>query len=581
MRYMKSNIIISMAAASIAVALPALSGQESAPAGSVRDGLQEAAEEAKEQERSGPSITDIDRLFEDPQADQSDAEEQENGVSEMDDSFASPIGTDMALDASDLISVDYPNEEIRTVLRNVADLYVLNLVVPDTLVGTTSIKLRDVTWRQIYSVVLEPVGYTFIEEGSIIKVVSRDTLNIEPPITEIFMVNYAEADSIATTLRNLVDASKGGAVQVDKRSNALIVSERASKMDNIRAVVDRLDKPTQQVFIETRFIEVTDTDVKNIGVNWSSLRSYEMSVGNLQKTWGDSFNRDRVTTGNSDQSNQTNLGDVAFKNGDSEMSGMGVSHGTLVDNLTGQTLIDSTSVGESTLVTHAVNNLYSLVDTDGLNRSSSAVFSAAEFGIVIGALKEQGGSKLVSNPTVVTLNNQEATINVGEEFPIPNYQYNEETGGFEVSNFEYKQIGVNLKVTPSVNNAGLINLKVVPEVSSRTGVVNFGGAGGAAIPLISTRRTETQIALKDGFTMGIGGLMETSHSDDGTQVPVLGKVPGLGRLFRHESKKESKRNLLIFITAKILPSEEADFEDVFSQEMMNAAGVDAVSLRNR
>ncbi|MDQ8183394.1 secretin N-terminal domain-containing protein [Pelagicoccus sp. SDUM812005] len=578
---MKSNIILSIAAASIVAGIPVLYGQEAPPAGTVRDGLREAATASQEQEASGPSITDLDRLFEDPAASQAEVAEDENGVSAIDDSFASPIGNDMALDASDLISVDYPNEEIRTVLRNVADLYTLNLVVPDTLVGTTSIKLRDVTWRQIYSVVLEPVGYTFIEEGSIIKVVSRDTLNIEPPVTEIFMVNYADADSIAATLRNLVDASKGGAVQVDQRSNALIVSERASKMDNIRSVVERLDKPTQQVFIETRFIEVTDTDVKNIGVNWSTLRNYGVGVGNINKQWGESFDRARSEGGESEQSNQRNLGDVAFTNGNAEMSGIGVNRGTLVNNLTGQTLVDSTSVGESTLITHAVNNLYSLVDTKGVSRSASAIFTADQFGFVLSALKEQGGSRLVSNPTVVTLNNQEATINVGEEFPIPNYQYNEETGGFEVSNFEYKQIGVNLKVTPSVNNAGLINLKVVPEVSSRTGVVNFGGSGGASIPLISTRKTETQIALKDGFTMGIGGLMESSNNSDDSHVPVLGKVPGLGRLFKHESKTETKRNLLIFITAKILPSEEADFEDVFSQEMMEASGVDAVSLKNR
>lgn len=576
---MKSNIIVSMAAASIAVALPALYGQESAPAGSVRDGLEEAAAEAKKQESSGPSITDIDRLFEDPQADQSDAAEQENGVSKMDDSFASPIGTDMALDASDLISVDYPSEEIRTVLRNVADLYVLNLVVPETLVGTTSIKLRDVTWRQIYSVVLEPVGYTFIEEGSIIKVVSRDTLNIEPPITEIFMVNYADADSIAVTLRNLVDASKGGAVQVDKRSNALIVSERASKMDNIRAVVDRLDKPTQQVFIETRFIEVTDTDAKNIGVNWSSLRNYGVGVGQMSTT----YTRDSTGSRGKNLVDDYNTGEVSFTQGggddsnDASMEGIGNLRGTLVDNRTGQTLLDLSSTGTQSLASSAFNSLRDISN----GKNSTAVFTADQFGFVLSALKEQGGSRLVSNPTVVTLNNQEASINVGEEFPIPNYQYNEETGGFEVSNFEYKQIGVNLKVTPSVNNAGLINLRVVPEVSSRTGVVNFGGSGGASIPLISTRRTETQIALKNGFTMGIGGLMESSKSSADSQVPVLGKVPGLGRLFKHEKKEETKRNLLIFITAKILPSEEADFEDVFSQEIMEASGVDPVSLRNR
>lgn len=581
MRDMKSNNIITFAATVFAVALPGLSGQEAPPVGVVPDAMKERPA-ASVEEQEGPRLTDIDRLFDEPQAESSAAsEDDQNGAADMVDSFAAPSSQEMVLDASDLISVDYPNEEIRTVLRNVADLYMLNIVVPDTLVGTTSIKLRDVTWRQIYSVVLEPVGYTYIEEGSIIKIVSRDALNVEPPVTEIFMVNYADASSIAATVKTLVSAAAGGAVQVDKRSNALIVSERASKMESIRSVIERLDKPTQQVFIETRFIEVSDTDVKNIGVNWSTLRNYGMSVGNINKQWGESFDRARQEGGGTERSNQTNLGDVSFEGGLGEMEGVGVNTGRLIDNQTGNTLLDLTSVGESTLVTHAVNNLHSLVDTKNLNRSSSAVFSADQFGFVLSALKEQGGSRLVSNPTVVTLNNQEAMISVGEQFPIPSYQYNEETGGFEVSGFDFKDIGIILKVTPSVNHTGLITLKVVPEVSSRTGERNFGGAANAAIPIISTRRTETQIALKDGFTMGIGGLMESSDSENNNQVPVLGKVPGLGRLFKHESKSETKRNLLIFITAKILPSEAADFEDVFSEEMMEAAGVDAVALKNR
>ena len=492
---------------------------------------------------SAPRLNDIDRLFDDTQeaAQQANADEEDdqNGLG----NFTSPMGQEMVLDSSDLISVDYPNEEIRTVLRNVADLYNLNLVIPDSLQGTTSIKLRDVTWRQIFNVVLDPVGYTFIEENGIIKVVSKEALNFEPPVTEIFMINYADAATIATTAKSLVDPAAGGSVQVDKRSNALIVSERASKMDSIRQVIERLDRPTQQVFIETRFIEVTDTDVKNIGLNWASLRGMGVAAGPFVHEYGKDFDRARI-------------------------------HEETVSR-------DVTTIGDNTTVATAFSNLGSLVDTKGITRNTSAVFSADQFGFVLSALKEQGGSRLVSNPTVVTLNNQEAEIRIGEEYPIPKYRYNEETGGFEVSDFEYKPIGVILRVTPSVNHTGLITLKVEPEVSSRTSSVSFGGASGAEIPIISTRRTLTQVALKDGFTMGIGGLMESSGLDNSNHVPVLGKIPGLGRLFKHNSTEESKLNLLIFITARILPSEEADFEDVFSREMMEDVGVDPVTLKNR
>lgn len=578
---MKSKLIVPIAAV-FAACIPGLSGQETAPTGQVRDSMSEGESVAPADIPSNsPSANEIDRLFDSPAEEPvAEPEEQQNGMSALDGSFASPLGEEMTLESSELTTVNYPNEEVRTVLRNVADLYSLNIVIPETLVGTTSIKLRDVSWRQIFSVVLDPVGYTYIEEGSIIKVVSRESLNFEPPVTEIFMINYADADSVANTVKNLVDATKGGAVQVDKRSNALIISERASKMEDIRQVVERLDQPTQQVFIETRFIEVTNSDVKNIGVNWSTLRNYGVGVGNIRKEWGDSFDRARVTEAGFDKNASTNVNEVGISN-QADVDGIGVSRGRFIDNLTGETIMDSTAIGESTLISDAVKNLYSLVDSKGLTRNSSAVFTADQFGFVLSALKEQGGSRLVSNPTVVTLNNQEALISVGEQFPIPSYQYNEETGGFEVSGFEFKDIGIILKVTPTVNNAGLITMKVEPQVSSRTGEVGFGGASNAAIPIISTRRTVTQIALQDGFTMGIGGLMESNGSEDNNHVPVLGKIPGLGRLFKHESKTETKRNLLIFITARILSSEETDFEDVFSEEMMESAGIDPVALRNR
>lgn len=572
MRNMKSNNLITFTAAMLAVALPGLSGQEAPPSGAVPDAMEERPASPAEEE-SGPRLKDIDRLFDTPEsATDSSAEDDQDGSAALEDSFATPSNGEMVLDASDLISVDYPNEEIRTVLRNVADLYMLNLVVPETLVGTTSIKLRDVTWRQIYSVVLEPVGYTFIEDGPIIKVVSQDTLNIEPPITEIFMINYADASSIAATVESLVSAAAGGAVQVDSRSNALIVSERGSKMDSIRTVIERLDKPTQQVFIETRFIEVTDSDIKNIGMNWSSLRNFGVSAGPFETKYTRGSNGTRGKT----FGDSTNAGEVTIDN-QAEVNAIGTNRGIFRDNLSGQTIMDSTAIGQQNIVSYAVDSLRNISN----GKNSTAVFNADQFGFVLSALKEQGGSRLVSNPTVVTLNNEEAMISVGEQFPIPSYQYNEETGGFEVSGFEFKDIGIILRVTPSVNHAGLITLKVVPEVSSRTGERSFGGAGNASIPIISTRRTETKIALKDGFTMGIGGLMESSGSDNSNHVPVLGKVPGLGRLFKHESKTETKRNLLIFITAKTLPSEAADFEDVFSEEMMEAAGVDAVALKNR
>jgi len=175
-------------------------------------------------------------------------------------------------------------------------------------------------------------------------------------------------------------------------------------------------------------------------------------------------------------------------------------------------------------------------------------------------LKTLNDTKLVSNPTVVTLNNTEATINIGREYPIPNYTYNQERGTYEVSGFEYRPIGIILRVTPQVNARGFIKLDVEPEVSSSNESAPFGAT---EIPIITTRKTKTQVSLKDGFTMGIGGLIENSNTVGQTKVPVLGSIPLLGRLFRSDSKDARTRNLIIFITAKTVSADGAAIEEVF------------------
>src|SRR5688572_30915875 len=218
---------------------------------------------------------------------------QETTTPQAEPAAAAPVAVESAEPAAshavsrdkDTLSVDFPDEDIKTILRNVADLFELNLVVPDTLTGKTSIKLRDVTWRQIFQVVLSPVGYSYIEEGNIIKIVSNESLQQEPAATEVFILNNAKAADIKPTVDGLVDAAGGGKIVIDNRSNALVITERPSRMGRIRTIIEQLDKATDQVMIETKFVEVTDRDVRNIGVNWASLQGMQVGVGQIQSTW--------------------------------------------------------------------------------------------------------------------------------------------------------------------------------------------------------------------------------------------------------------------------------------------------------
>ena len=198
----------------------------------------------------------------------------------------------------------------------------------------------------------------------------------------------------------------------------------------------------------------------------------------------------------------------------------------------------------------------------------AAVFSADQFKLVLSALQQLNDSKIVSNPTIVTLNNTEATINVGQQFPIPSYTFNQQTGTFEVSGFLYKDIGIILKVTPQVNSRGFIKLTLEPEVSQNQGTTSFGGASGASIPIIGSRKAKTQVSLKDGYTMGIGGLISTNLNKVTNRVPFLGSIPIIGYLFKQNSTDDVVDNLVIFITAKTISAEGAPVEQIFNSKDM-------------
>ena len=531
----------------------------------------------------------------------------------------------------DTLSVDFPDEDIKTILRNVADLFELNLVVPDTLTGKTSIKLRDVSWRQIFQVVLSPVGYTYIEEGNIIKIVSNESLQQEPGATEVFILNNAKAADIKPTIDGLVDAATGGKIVIDNRSNALVITERPSRMGRIRTIIEQLDKATDQVMIESKFVEVTDRDVRNIGVNWASLQGMQLGVGSIQSTWvrsrgqtnDDGTNSSNSNTTNGSNSTSSTVGSssnyvtglanpaagfpTSFDPATGRVTGLPASMPTITTNanyVPGTPAIDplpggngvagtpgtpatpasadalntfsassNSSSSLSNTVSNAVSSLMGLTNTGSTARVASAVFSASDFNIIVSALKTQNNTKIVSNPTVVTLNNTEAVLNIGQEFPIPSYTYNAERGTFEVSGFNYKPIGIILKVTPQVNGRGVIKLTLEPEVSQQNGSTSFGGAGGASIPIIATRKAKTQVSLKDGYTMGIGGLITSSQDHGGTKVPVLGSIPVLGRLFSSKNVNDSITNLLIFITAKTVSADGASPEEVFDPRAVSAVGM--------
>lgn len=466
-------------------------------------------------------------------------------------SFAESVADAAVKEASngETITVDFPEEDVRSIIRNVADLYDLNVVIPEGLTGSISIKLRDVTWEQVYRVVLEPLQHTFVMDGNIVRIISKEDLAVEPVDTRVFIVDFAKAEEIQGSIAPLVSEEAGGRVQVDTRSNALVITERPSRMAAIQEIIEILDKPTDQVMIESKFIEITGRENDARGVNWQSLVGWRLQAGGLD---GAPLGRvyERVGGRQSEPSR-------------SESSRFAVTN-------------ESGAVGTSLSQISSEAGVTQWIDA--VTREDTAVFSADAFGLVLSALESSTDIELVSNPTIVTMNNKPARINIGEEYPIPQYRYNQEQGTFEISNFEYKPIGVNLNVLPQINSAGFINLDIQPEISSRTGVVEFGGASGAAIPIITVRKTDSSVTIKSGYTLAIGGLIQTDQEDSATRVPLLGALPGLGRLFSSEGVSTDRRNLVVFITAKILNASGATFEDVLNPRKLREMGVNRLDV---
>jgi type IV pilus assembly protein PilQ len=437
-----------------------------------------------------------------------------------------------AAQQDETISVDFPNEEIRTILRNVADMYDLNLVIPETLTGTTSVKLRNVTWQQVFSVVLDPVGFTYVVDNNIVKIRSRQEVATEPVETRVFLINSAKAADLMTSLTPLVDTAAGGRIQVDNRTNALIITERPTHMNNIQEIIDRLDRPTQQVSIETKFVELQNADDKDLGLTWNFNGT---TLGSVGYAWQYNIAHGLGAIGSS---------------GALPLRQVPISQGGVESGLNGV-------IPPGTTYTYAPPR----------RAADLAVFNQAQYDATLQALQTITDARLVSNPTVVTLDNEEVSFLVGTQIIIVYPTINNQTGQASPGEHDKLNVGITMRVRPQVTNNGFINLTVNPIVSRLDAVSDtyFGGT----YPRVDTRQlTDAKVSIKDGYTLALGGLIDDTDQKIVTQVPILGDIPVLGYLFRSTSNVKQHNNLIIFITAKTLNPDGATYREVIDPNLL-------------
>ncbi|PIQ87247.1 MAG: hypothetical protein COV74_01625 [Candidatus Omnitrophica bacterium CG11_big_fil_rev_8_21_14_0_20_45_26] len=414
------------------------------------------------------------------------------------------------------VSLDFKDADILNVLRVLSLKSNVNIVAGPEVEGTVTIRLSDVPWEKAMDVVLRTYGYVYEREGNIIRVTTKDNLSTEELVTETYVLNYTTSQEVEEAIRDVL--SERGRVKSVPRANTIIVSDVPTNMYKISQVIAALDQITPQVYIDAKIVRTELNENEDLGIGWNLQGS--ITGGSREVTFP--FTAPGNTTDFNPINNLFNdffAGKAPFSNLDNEAV-----------NVTDST---ATEAG----FTLGTLNFQSL--------------SAA-----LAYLRSKTNTKIVSNPRIVVLNNQTAKVQVGNEIPIPTFERNETTGSFVISGFTYRDTGVVLNVTPHINAAREILVDLKPEVSSQAADVSFG-TGVFQAPSFSTTTAETQLLIKDGETIAIGGLMRDLEKYEEDSVPGLSKIPLIGRLFRNSTKPagsdaNQKIETLFFITISIV-----------------------------
>lgn len=422
------------------------------------------------------------------------------------------------------LSLNFQNIDVRAVLQVIADFTDFNIITSDTVGGSLTLRLKDVPWDQALDIILQSKGLDMRKNGNVIWIAPRDELSakeklelesrmqitdLEPVRTEVFQLNYHKAKSVFDFLKNKDQTvlSKRGSVIVDERTNKLFVTDSPSRLEDVRKLIQEIDLPARQVMIEARIVEAEDNFTKNLGARLG-------------------FNQY--------QPNQV------FNDGAKVLFGGGLA---VTGFQTGQI---------STTPNFFTNSLSTNLPASNITGKQAGQFSFVLFNnaatrflnLEVSALEADGKGKIISSPRVVTADQVEALIEQGVEIP---YQQATSSGATSIS---FRKANLALKVKPQITPDGRVNLTVdVNKDSPNTQIAT--GAGVA----IDTKHVKTEVLVDNGGTVVIGGIYTQDERSITTRIPVLGDMPYVGFLFKHNEKKDNKTELLVFITPKIISQE--------------------------
>ena len=433
------------------------------------------------------------------------------------------------------LSLNFQSVEVRALLQVIADFTDLNIITSDSVSGSITLRLKDVPWDQALDIILQSKGLDMRKNGNVIVVAPREELaakekldlearnqiaDLEPLRAESFVVNYQKADDVR---KLLVDGqqrmlSKRGTVVVDPRTNQMFVRDTAARLEEVRRLLQKIDVQVPQVLIEARIVEADDTFSRNLGVRLGGSSGYPRQVGSS--------------------------GAYATGGGVGATSATGPG-GTVITTTAAPGGVGAVDTGSITSNANFVNLPAAAIG--GFNAAGAALtlFNASLsrfLTLEVSALEADGRGKIISSPRVITADKVKASIEQGTEIP---YQAASSAGNTDV---QFKKATLRLEVTPQITPEGAIFLDVKVNKDS-PGQQTLSG------PAINTKNVQTQVLVENGGTVVLGGIFEQEERTTETKVPLLGDIPVVGYLFKTTSRTSDRKELLIFITPRVVTSQ--------------------------
>ncbi|MGH8215710.1 MAG: type IV pilus secretin PilQ [Rhodanobacteraceae bacterium] len=449
------------------------------------------------------------------------------------------------------VTFNFQDIPVRSVLQLLADVSNLNIVASDSVQGNVTLRLVNVPWDQALDVILRAKSLAKRQNGNVIWVAPQTEIakyeeNIANArqkelgsaqlVTDYISINYGSAKQIADLLTSGAKAgnvgggggssnsergflSPRGSVSFDERTNTLLVNDTPEKVQEIRQLVSVLDRPVKQVLIESRLVIATDSFTRELGAKLGIAGFHINPSG--QSLMTDNTAENVVDLGKNIADGQFQFSQTGAPQQVAIPAGLNVN-------------LPSTTTGTSSIA-------FGILGSDYL------------LNLELSAAQQEGRSETISQPKVVTANNQEATIQQGQQIGYLTFQNSGAGGGAGTATVQFKNAVLELDVTPTItsDNRVFMKLKIVKDAISRL----VPNPGGGFVPQIDHREIDTSVLVENGQTVVLGGVYEFTNEHDVTKVPFLGDIPILGALCRDKKNINNKAELLVFITPHILGQE--------------------------